>query len=127
MAVGSPSGDVARPVGHAVFRAAPPRLHAVRRLRQDGFDTVNLSFFNLEQLAQLPGPRRRWTGGHRTPGRRREMARVAAHVVEKGEAEDEPTLLIDGDVPPIANTRHEVQQPGLELLAAAPLSGVIAR
>ena len=54
------------------------------------------------------------------------MPRLAAHVIEKDEAEDQPALLVDRDVAPIANARHEVQESRLELLPAAPLARVVA-
>jgi hypothetical protein len=41
-------------------------------------------------------------------------------VVEKDKTEDYPSLLIDGDVPAIANTPHEVHQSRFELFFAAP-------
>src|SRR5258708_5607280 len=100
---------VARPIGHRFVPAAPSRVHAVRRALQDGFDTPDLFFFELEHLGQLPGPRRRRARGHLAAVGRLEVARVAGHVVEEDEAEDESPLLIDGDVPAVADAGHEME------------------
>src|SRR6267142_362796 len=87
---------------------------------------MDLSFLELEHLCKLPGPRRRRPGRDRAAVRRLVAARVAAHVIEEDEAEDEPALLVDGDVAPIANARHEVQESRLELFPATPLARVVA-
>ena len=47
-------------------------------------------------------------------------------MVEEGKAEDEAAFLIDRDIPAIADARHEIQQPRVELLLAAPLARVVA-
>src|SRR5215467_9579314 len=120
----SNAGHVAGAVGQRVFPAAPARTHAVRRAVEDRLDPVDLSLFDLEHLGELPGPRRRRPGGDRPPVRRRVVARVAAHVIEEGEAEHQPALLVDGDITPIANARDEVQQSRRKLLPAAPLTRV---
>ena len=48
-------------------------------------------------------------------------------MVEEREREHDPALLVDRDVTPVADPVHEVQEPRLELLEAAPLAGIAAR
>src|SRR5215468_10105650 len=55
---------VAPLVGQAVFPAAPARVHAIRRLLQDGFDAADLPFFHPEHFGNLPGERTGWPTGN---------------------------------------------------------------
>src|SRR4029077_3007066 len=108
----------------AVFPIAPAGGHAVGCALHDGFDLMNFSALNLEELGELPGPELRGAGGDLAAVGSFEIARVATGVIEKDEAENQAPLGIDGDEAAVTNPRNEVQQAGFELLHATPLAGV---
>ncbi len=85
---------------------------------------TNFSFFDFEQLRQLPRPRIDRASGHAAAVRRFECAVLPQRVIEKGEAEDETAFGVHGDESAIVNPPDEMNQTGFELLLAAPVRGV---
>src|SRR6185312_5471205 len=118
---------VPRLVRHAFCPGAPAREHAVGAALQQRFDPVDLATLYLEQLGDLPGPGLNGAGGDGAPVGSLEGPRRAALVIEESEGKHDAALLVHRHIAAIADTAHEVQQPGLELLHAGPLTGVPQR
>src|SRR4029079_9102178 len=85
---------------NALLVGAPARVDAERRALENRFDPPDLALFDLEELAKLPGP-------------------VDPVMVEEGEGEDDASLAIHRDAPPVADARHDPLQRHLELPLAA--------
>jgi hypothetical protein len=107
-----------RLIGPGIFPAAPSRALPVGRLIQHGLDLVQLAVSNLENLCYLPGERRRGPSADGAAVGSLKVASVSRRVVEKNEAEDHSSFLVDHEIAAITNPRDEVEQAGLKLVVA---------
>ena len=91
---------------------------------KDGFNLMKFALFHFEHFRELPGPGIRRTARHGAAVWSLERTILAERMIEKGEAEDQPALPIDGNVPPIADPPDKMNQSRFELFLATPVGGV---
>src|SRR5215471_13205886 len=100
--------DVAGAARHSVFVIAPSGVHAVRGALEDGFDLVDLAFFDLEHFRKLPCPWVDRPARHGAPIRCFECAVGAQSMVEECETEDEAAFPVDRNISAIADPPDKV-------------------
>src|SRR5690242_14341667 len=88
---------------------------------------MQLVMIDLEKLRKLPRPWRCGPSRNRASVGSLEVTSIPRRMIEKGEAENNPPLLVNNGIATVADTRNKMQQAGAKLVFARPSGGIHRR